>query len=86
MVPSPFLTGIVPILFFLFIIVGVTYGITVKKITDTRSIGKYMGEAMRDMAGFIVLIFFLHRNLFLILNGPISVHGSLYQEQTFYNL
>ncbi|TXL57812.1 AbgT family transporter [Cerasibacillus terrae] len=57
MVPSPFLTGIVPILFFLFIIVGVTYGITVKKITDTRSIGKYMGEAMRDMAGFIVLIF-----------------------------
>src|SRR5699024_7656561 len=32
-------------------------GITVKKITDTRSIGKYMGEAMRDMAGFIVLIF-----------------------------
>lgn len=56
-VPSPFLSGIVPIILIFFIIVGVTYGVTLKKIEDTRAIGTLMGEAMKDMSGFIVLIF-----------------------------
>lgn len=57
MIPSPFLTGIVPIIMLFFITIGVTYGITTKKIENTRSIAKLMGEAMKDMSGFIVLIF-----------------------------
>ncbi|CDQ38906.1 PABA-GLU transport protein [Virgibacillus salexigens] len=56
-VPSPFLNGIVPLILILFIIAGVAYGVTVKNITSSRDIGKYMGEAMKDMSGFIVLIF-----------------------------
>ncbi|WP_257347195.1 AbgT family transporter [Pseudalkalibacillus decolorationis] len=56
-IPSPFLQGIVPIILFLFITVGVTYGITVKKITKSGDVAKFMGEAMKDMSGFIVLIF-----------------------------
>lgn len=56
-IPSPFLTGIVPIIMLFFIVVGVTYGVTVKRIENSRSIAKFMGEAMKDMSGFIVLIF-----------------------------
>src|SRR5699024_4159951 len=57
MIPSPFLTGIVPIIMLFFITIGVAYGITTKKIENMRSIAKLMGEAMKDMSGFIVLIF-----------------------------
>lgn len=56
-VPSPFLDGIVPLILILFIAVGVAYGVTVKKIESPRAIAGYMGEAMKDMSGFIVLIF-----------------------------
>src|SRR5690625_5422538 len=58
MIPSPFLTGIVPIIMLFFITIGITYGITTKKIENSRSIAKLMGEVMKDMSGFIVLIFY----------------------------
>ncbi|MFC2947321.1 AbgT family transporter [Virgibacillus sediminis] len=54
---SPFLAGVVPIILFLFITAGVTYGVKVKKITSSSDVGSYMGSAMKDMSGFIVLIF-----------------------------
>ncbi|WHX26368.1 AbgT family transporter [Virgibacillus halodenitrificans] len=57
MVPSPFLKGIVPIIMLFFITVGIAYGITTKKITSSKSIPAFMGEAMKDLSGFIVLIF-----------------------------
>src|SRR5699024_6253602 len=53
MVPSPFLDGIVPILMFFFLIIGITYGVRTKKIKNTKSIASFMGEAMKDMSGFI---------------------------------
>lgn len=56
-VPSLFLDGIIPLIIVFFIILGVTYGLTLKTITSTQDIGKYMGDAMKDMSGFIVLIF-----------------------------
>ncbi|RYG73728.1 AbgT family transporter [Lentibacillus lipolyticus] len=57
MIPSPFISGIVPVIMLFFITVGTAYGITLKKIENSRSIAKYMGEAMKDLSGFIVLIF-----------------------------
>lgn len=57
MVPSPFLKGIVPVIMLFFITVGIVYGVTTKKITNTKSIPAFMGEAMKDLSGFIVLIF-----------------------------
>ncbi|WP_411953972.1 AbgT family transporter [Alkalibacillus sp. S2W] len=57
MIPSPFLDNIVPILLLFFITLGVTYGVTVKKITTSGDIPKYMAEAMKDMSSYIVLIF-----------------------------
>ncbi|MGI8314576.1 AbgT family transporter [Halobacillus mangrovi] len=56
-IPSPFLDGIVPIILFFFITIGITYGVTVNKIESTRDISGFMSEAMKDMSGFIVLIF-----------------------------
>jgi aminobenzoyl-glutamate transport protein len=57
MVPSPFLASIVPIIMLFFITVAITYGTTVKKIESSRSVAQLMGEGIKDMSGFIVLIF-----------------------------
>jgi aminobenzoyl-glutamate transport protein len=57
MVPSPFLASIVPIIMLFFITAAVTYGVTVKKIGNSRSVAQLMGEGIKDMSGFIVLIF-----------------------------
>lgn len=57
LIPSPFLDGIIPIILFFFIAVGVAYGVTVKEIKSTRDIPRYMAEAIKDMSGYIVLIF-----------------------------
>jgi len=57
LVPSPFLDGIVPIILFFFLTIGITYGIIIDKIKTTKDIGHYMAESMKDMASYIVLIF-----------------------------
>lgn len=57
LIPSPFLDGIVPIILFLFITVSVAYGVTVGKIKGTSDVPRFMGESMKDMSAFIVLIF-----------------------------
>ncbi|MFA1820001.1 AbgT family transporter [Virgibacillus oceani] len=57
LVPSPFLAGIVPIIMLFFITVAVAYGTTVNKIENSRSVAQLMGEGIKDMSGFIVLIF-----------------------------
>ena len=56
-IPSPFLAGIVPIIMMFFITTAITYGITTKKIESSRSIAQLMGEAIKDMSSFIVLVF-----------------------------
>ncbi|MDQ0268213.1 aminobenzoyl-glutamate transport protein [Cytobacillus purgationiresistens] len=57
MIPSPFLGGIIPIVLIFFITMATAYGVTVKKIVKSADVPKYMGESMKDMAGYIVLIF-----------------------------
>src|SRR5699024_3560184 len=57
LIPSPFLDGIVPIILILFIIVGVTFGIVVDKIKTTKDIGRYMSESIKELSGYIVLVF-----------------------------
>lgn len=54
---SPFMDGIIPILLFFFISIGLTYGVSLGKIKSSRDAVTYMGEAIKDMAGFIVLVF-----------------------------
>ncbi|WP_110655463.1 AbgT family transporter [Salinicola halimionae] len=57
LIPSPFLSGIIPIILFFFITVSVTWGITVGRIKRSRDVSENMAEAMRDLGSYIVLIF-----------------------------
>ncbi|MGN4124685.1 AbgT family transporter [Lysinibacillus sphaericus] len=56
---SPFLSGIVPILFMFFLVTGITYGISVKKITKTADVPEIMTLAIKDLSSYIVLIFMI---------------------------
>ncbi|RNF40263.1 AbgT family transporter [Planococcus salinus] len=56
-IPSPFLSGIVPVILGLFLSVGVAYGVTVGTIKSSKDAVGHMGESIKDMSGFIVLIF-----------------------------
>ena len=56
---SPFLSGIVPIILMFFVIVGVTYGVTIGKIKKSADVPAIMAEAIKDLSGYIVLIFMI---------------------------
>lgn len=56
-IPSPFLNGIIPILLFFFIAVSVTYGIATKQISSQKDVPQFMGEAIKRLAPFIVMVF-----------------------------
>ncbi|KNC18419.1 P-aminobenzoyl-glutamate transporter [Arthrobacter sp. RIT-PI-e] len=56
---SPLLSSIVFIVFLLFIVPGLVYGRIVGTITTGRDVPRVMGEAIKDMAGFLVLAFIL---------------------------
>ncbi len=55
-VPSPFLRGLVPILFFAFAIPGYFYGRAVGTITKANDVLKFMEQGMKDLSGYIVLM------------------------------
>lgn len=57
LIPSPFLSGIIPILMLFFITLGVAYGKTVGTIKTASDVPKLMTEAMKTMSGYIVLVF-----------------------------
>lgn len=54
---SPFLSGIIPIILFFFIIIGVTFGISVGKIKSSKDVSHYMSESVKDLSSYIVLVF-----------------------------
>lgn len=56
-IPSPFMSGIVPIIMFFFFTVALTYGIKVGAIKNQNDIPKLLTDPMKNMAGFIVMIF-----------------------------
>lgn len=56
-VPSPFLDGIVPIILIFFIIIGVSFGMTVGRIKSGKDISNYMADSIKEMGGYIVLVF-----------------------------
>ncbi|MPY60678.1 AbgT family transporter [Streptomyces spongiae] len=57
LVPSPLLTGIVPVLFGAFLLAGLTYGFTVKALSGSESVVTAMSDSVKNMAGYIVLMF-----------------------------
>ena len=55
-VPSPFLRGLVPILFFFFAIPGYFYGRATGTITQANDVLKHMEFGMKGLSGYIVLM------------------------------
>ncbi|WP_408056203.1 AbgT family transporter [Streptomyces ureilyticus] len=56
LIPSPVLSGIVPLLFGAFVIAGVVYGVAARTVTHKNDVPKMMGESITSMSGYIVLI------------------------------
>ncbi|OXM65167.1 MULTISPECIES: AbgT family transporter [Amycolatopsis] len=56
LISSPLLTGLVLVLFLAFVLAGITYGVTTGTITGPGDVPSMMAEAVKDMAGYIVLI------------------------------
>lgn len=56
---SPFLSGIIPIILLFFIVVGITFGVTTGKIKKSADVPNIMAEAIKDLSGYIVLIFMI---------------------------
>ncbi|EST37303.1 hypothetical protein N566_13665 [Streptomycetaceae bacterium MP113-05] len=57
LIESPLLDGIVPLIFLLFVVGAVAYGITVNTLRSSGDVPRYMGEAAKNLGGFLVLIF-----------------------------
>ena len=58
LIPSPFLSSVIPLLLIWFIIAALAYGIASKTIKNSNDVVKYMTVSMEGFAGFIVLCFF----------------------------
>ncbi|MFO7789398.1 MAG: AbgT family transporter [Bacteroidota bacterium] len=56
LVPSPFLRGLIPILFFFFAIPGYFYGKATGTVKKANDVLKFMEAGMKEMAGYIVLM------------------------------
>jgi len=85
-VPSPFLRGLVPILFFLFAIPGYFYGKGTGAIKQKDDVLKFMQEGMKSLAGYIVLMLVVAQfvNLFAWsnLDSILAIQGANFLEAT----
>lgn len=54
---SPFLRGIIPVIFFFFVITGTTYGVCTGVIKEAKDVSRLMGESIKQLSGFLVLVF-----------------------------
>jgi len=55
---SPVLKGVVSVIFFLFGLMGLVFGIITKKFKSDADVMKGMGESMKSLGMYIVLVFF----------------------------
>lgn len=56
---STLMSSLIPLLLFLFLIVGITYGVSIGYIKSSSDVPKIMTNAMKGMAGFMVLAFII---------------------------
>jgi len=79
-VPSPFLRGLVPILFFMFAIPGYFYGKATGVIQKPNDVLKQMEHGMKELSGYIVLMLVVAQfiNLFMWsnLDKIIAINGA----------
>jgi aminobenzoyl-glutamate transport protein len=85
-VPSPFLRGLVPLLFFLFAIPGYFYGKAAKSIREADDVIKFMGDGMKDLSGYIVLMLVVAQFINLFnwsrLDAILAINGAEFLQST----
>ncbi|WP_029013883.1 AbgT family transporter [Niveispirillum irakense] len=54
---TPFLHALVAILFVIFLLIGIAYGIGARIVRNDKDVVRMMGQSMSDMGGYIVLAF-----------------------------
>jgi aminobenzoyl-glutamate transport protein len=85
-VPSPFLRGLIPILFFFFAIPGYFYGKTIGVIKKADDVLKQMEHGMKELSGYIVLMLVVAQfiNLFSWsnLDTILAIKGAVFLQST----
>lgn len=85
-VPSPFLRGLIPILFFAFALPGYFYGKAVGTIKTSKDVLQYMEHGMKELSGYIVLMLVVAQfiNLFYWshLDTILAIHGAGFLQST----
>lgn len=85
-VPSPFLRGLVPILFFLFAIPGYFFGKAAGTIKHPDDVIKFMGQGMKDLSGYIVLMLVVAQFINLFnwsrLDAILAINGAEFLQST----
>lgn len=85
-VPSPFLRGLVPLLFFLFAIPGYFYGKATGTIKHPDDIIKHMSDGMKDLSGYIVLMLVVAQFINLFnwsnLDAILAINGAEFLKTT----
>lgn len=56
---SPLLSSITFVIFVLFLVPGVVYGVVTRSVTSMRDVPRLLEQSVKDMAGFLVLAFVL---------------------------
>lgn len=85
-VPSPFLRGLVPLLFFFFTIPGYVYGKVTGSIKKPDDILKFMELGVRDLAGYVVLMLVVAQFINLFnwsrLDSILAINGAEFLKST----
>jgi aminobenzoyl-glutamate transport protein len=85
-VPSPFLRGLIPILFFFFAIPGYYYGRATGTITQANDVLKHMEFGMKGLSGYIVLMLIVAQFIELFswsnLDKIVSIYGAEFLQAT----
>ena len=85
-VESPFLRGLIPILFVMFAVPGYFYGRAVGTIKKMDDLIKHMEHGMRNLAGYIVLMLVVAQFIYMFtysnLDTIIAVEGANFLQRT----
>lgn len=85
-VPSPFLKGLIPILFLMFAIPGFFYGRSVGTIKKYDDIIKFMEHGMKNLSGYIVLMLVVAQFIYIFswsnLDTIIAINGANFLKYT----
>ncbi|WP_380175501.1 AbgT family transporter [Kineococcus sp. DHX-1] len=80
LVPSPLLSGVVPVIFGAFLIAGVVYGFVARTFANRDALPAVMAESVKTMAGYVVLIFVIAQAIALFswsnLGSWLAVEGA----------